>query len=328
MQIDYEAIRQRIKNARKILGYTQEELATKMNLQQYEISKIETAKKGSGIDNLEKLQMFADHLEVSLDYLQHGRKKLMREDKNEENKRRFGCNIINLNKGEIGMVCRYLRTNPEKVKLKDLEAYGILIEDDGERRVYLITEPFPIGDSDDDIPPIEIITILCISQADDDVVGKMRGFLINGYFLFLEPREAFTTLDSESDVYGEEALLLQDKLNLIEMPEEKLSAICDNAEFDELGAVVVNDIFVKEDSREEGVLKSMMKTLNDYCGDCNQVYCLIPYTANDKLDYVCRLETEEEIERNKKIALKMGLMVGIVDENPYAYHINDYEDFR
>ena len=112
------------------------------------------------------------------------------------------------------------------------------------------------------------------------------------------------------------------------MPEEKLSAICDNAEFDELGAVVVNDIFVKEDSREEGVLKSMMKTLNDYCGDCNQVYCLIPYTANDKLDYVCRLETEEEIERNKKIALKMGLMVGIVDENPYAYHINDYEDFR
>ena len=91
---------------------------------------------------------------------------------------------------------------------------------------------------------------------------------------------------------------------------------------------MVNDIFVKEDSREEGVLKSMMKTLNDYCGDCNQVYCLIPYTANDKLDYVCRLETEEEIERNKKIALKMGLMVGIVDENPYAYHINDYEDFR
>lgn len=47
MQIDYEAIGQRIKNARKILGYTQEELATKMNLQQYEISKIETAKKGS-----------------------------------------------------------------------------------------------------------------------------------------------------------------------------------------------------------------------------------------------------------------------------------------
>lgn len=90
------------------------------------------------------------------------------------------------------MVCRYLRMNPEKVKLKDLEAYEILIEDDGKRRVYLITEPFPIGDSDDDVPPIKIITILCISQADDDVVGKMRGFLINGYFLFLEPREAFT----------------------------------------------------------------------------------------------------------------------------------------
>lgn len=36
------------------------------------------------------------------------------------------------------------------------------------------------------------------------------------------------------------------------------------------------------------------------------------------------LAKEEEIERNKKIALKMGLMVEIVNENPYAYHINDY----
>ena len=38
------------------------------------------------------------------------------------------------------MVCRYLRMNPEKVKLKDLEAYEILIEDDGKRRVYLIED--------------------------------------------------------------------------------------------------------------------------------------------------------------------------------------------
>ena len=64
--IDYDSVGRKINMIRKLRGITQEKLAEMMDVQQYQISLLVNAKKGSGIDNLQKLYNACQCLDINL----------------------------------------------------------------------------------------------------------------------------------------------------------------------------------------------------------------------------------------------------------------------
>ena len=64
--IDYDSVGRKINMIRKLRGITQEKLAEMMDVQQYQISLLVNAKKGSGIDNLQKLYNACRCLDINL----------------------------------------------------------------------------------------------------------------------------------------------------------------------------------------------------------------------------------------------------------------------
>lgn len=76
--IDFDKIGERIKEQRKcILKVSQEKMAEELNMYQADISNLEKAKSGSGINDLEKLDRIADFLKVSPEYLIFGSNRSM-----------------------------------------------------------------------------------------------------------------------------------------------------------------------------------------------------------------------------------------------------------
>ena len=64
--IDYDSVGRKINMIRKLRGITEEKLAEMMDVQQYQISLLVNAKKGSGIDNLQKLYNTCQCLNINL----------------------------------------------------------------------------------------------------------------------------------------------------------------------------------------------------------------------------------------------------------------------
>lgn len=69
MAVDYRAVGNRIKNARKRKGITQEELAKKMNFSVAYLSRVE---RGSSEINLKRITQLSEKLEIPIEYLLSG----------------------------------------------------------------------------------------------------------------------------------------------------------------------------------------------------------------------------------------------------------------
>lgn len=319
---NHQKIGTRIRNCRKILGWSQEDLAAKLGTSQSCISKTERAEKGSWIDSISKLNMIADILGFGLELLIFGGNivknyKIIPLDPVDAEDKCFHCDDLTIT----------------------VELDGCDYKDDDNQEDGCFSE-------EDENPFHEFRIRAWLGNVP---AGMVSGLVTNAYIVFTDPSSALVYLDCESAVYGNEALaylgrvLPQTVMEVTEMENQKLSneeidGIFERAEssrmmvseraendvsFDEHNIVFLNDIFVNSDYRRHGILTKIMEVFEKWFGkDCSGAAYIYPVKFDGKGGIIDDEENEAgALERNRMIAGKYGWTT---EHNAYALKLPEF----
>ena len=158
------------------------------------------------------------------------------------------------------------------------------------------------------------------------LVGKINGLSTNPYCMLTDPAYIAGYLDSESAIYGDEALAYLERvfpqaemdesyLDGCGLSDEEIEDIFDRMDdseryrFREHNILFFNDVIVSSEYRRHGVFTKMMEVLKDWFGeDYSGAAYIYPVRADDQGE---DLEEDEENEsrdlpRNRMIAEKFG----------------------
>lgn len=246
MQIDYREIGKRLKEERRILGKSQEQVSEDLNLGDGNsvISRIERAEKASGITNLDKLLVFADYYQISLPYLLFGKEletmgsnKRMEEIKSKEIVHKFrgeGAPCVDKESGIFMASPIPEEQYQEFLNILNLESYtvsrrktkryeGVLMGKLDTSYGYLMCCNIPLyteerGNITLPVKEDSGVPLLCLSEiyaftGNGKIIGRMTGFMVRMECLWIPEimEDLWLRLDSNDNLTPEELLFLQEK---------------------------------------------------------------------------------------------------------------------
>lgn len=333
--MNYQAIGNRIKEQRKMFKkISQEKLAEDLGMYQADISNIEKGKKGSGIDDLNKLELIANYFGISLHYLLSG-------IEGKENMEKYLGEKMVI-KAEDGL------------KISD-EQWKTLQKLTGAKSKKTIEKSYHCGDYTTHImietqgvvtnettfengtvqSPAVLVKAHLYTFYGNDVVSTMTAVITdvyqsiclpyyNQFFKYFRhcleldlfdnvrllnpyvPLNSFEEDEKKQEEYGKKMLERMQKLRDLN---------------DETPVLLIDSAYVKEDCREHGILRLNLDVLKNHFGDCIMWLNMKPYSGID-LSYSYEMQPTFDYPRigqfskNNYIAERLGFTI-----NPDLWYV-------
>ena len=336
--VDFQKIGKRILEERKyIRRISQEKMAEDLGMYQADISNLEKAKSGSGINDLYKLDMIAGYFDMPLETLLFGRRRDQME-KYYGSKMQLKESRKKRSKKHDTILCGLMGITKEE--MNDGVSEGILSYECGPYMVYIAHEHQYMFKKMDETPDVLVKAHIYVVYQ-DEVIGCMTAYITTVMQHVYRP--AFETLKGfiQPDIFD-----LDDTLQVLNpywllfryaVDEDEQKRLMDQMyeRMDELRGAgedriiyYVENAYVREDCRRNGILRMMMDALKKQSANA-LIWLSLEPTSGSELDteysYHAAYEASElgQINMNASIAEHLGFTIDPKTVDRHAERVSD-----